>query len=90
MLKCECGNLPKKGDTFCSKCGEKVKDECVPEMLPESERNYTSLERSVKSDIDEIVRTGRIDEDNAQYMYEEVMRTFYGKNIFNWIRENTD
>ena len=88
-MKCKCSHPLKDTDKFCSQCGEKVVGD-IPKLLPESERNYKFLEKMAVSIIDGIVKNGRTDEDDAQYMYEEAMQAFYGKNIFDWINDNLD
>jgi len=41
--------------------------------------------------VDEVVNgTYHEDNDNATYMYEEVMTMFYGEKFWDWFNENTD
>lgn len=85
MYCTKCGKKLRNGDKFCSQCGESVQID-APKLLPESQRDYASLEESVKSVIDEVIEKGCIDDDTAQYLCEAVMITFYGNNIFDdWI-----
>lgn len=57
-----------------------------PEMIEIFD--FTSLKKMVADIIDEIAND-EYREDNKQYIYEEVMKTFYGPGIFEWINSNT-
>lgn len=86
-MKCiKCDNILRTGDKFCSKCGT-ASLESIPAPLPESERDYSGLERVVKDLIEEAATDHFIDEDTEHYVYEEAIMAIYGKNIFNWINK---
>ncbi len=52
--------------------------------------NFLNLQRMTEDYIKDIVNSTYCEDENFDhYMYEEVMKTFYGKNIFNWINDNS-
>ena len=52
--------------------------------------NLNTLKIDLESMLDTIEESAYEDEDNAQYIYESCLRTFYGGKIFDWIRDKTN
>lgn len=89
-----CKNCSRKlnmSDLFCPKCGTKTESE-IPQLIPPELRDYSGLESMVKSIIKDIANEEYYSEndDDKYYIYEEVMKTFYGQKIFDWINNNAE
>ena len=54
-----------------------------PDQLEEVD--LTSLRAEAKNYIDTLHETGRQPKDSDHYMFENVMKTLYGPDIFDWI-----
>jgi hypothetical protein len=52
--------------------------------------DWSKVIANAKSEVDEVLNGEyHEDNDNAQYMWEEVMETVFGKDFFKWYNKNT-
>jgi len=56
-----------------------------PKILNSEDINLSGLRKKAEEYVDSLFKNGHPPKDAEQYMFEEVMRTFYGKDIFLWI-----
>lgn len=65
---------------------EKQKELPVPTM--QENIDWSSVIANAKSELDEVTN-GKYheDNDNAQYMYEAVMKAVYGEDYFKWLNQ---
>lgn len=60
-----------------------------PQLLPMEDRDFSKIETTLKSIINEIDLRGS-SKDQAHFVYEATMNAFYGENVFDWINENDE
>lgn len=69
-------------DDLLSELNRRKALETAPVMLEIPD--YAAIRNSARGVVDEIIQTGRMDEDTIHYMYETVMTAFYGNEIWKW------
>jgi hypothetical protein len=51
---------------------------------PLEQIDWSRVTKSAQSLVDGVAKNGYTDEDAAQYMFEDVMETIYGKDFWKW------
>jgi len=60
-----------------------------PTLIPKEDRDLSSVESMCEDIVEQVVKgTYHEDNDDAQYMYEEVMCSMYGSDFFKWFNKN--
>lgn len=69
----------------------KIKKQEALDNLPKiiSNPNLEDLIELTRSVVEEVVENGRYPKDIDQYVFESVMTTFYGKDIFRYLNDKT-
>lgn len=76
-------------ERFCPHCGEDLISHLpMPDIV---ENPDCSVLESMAKDYIKSISDGSYLEDNddSQYIFEEVIKTFYGPTIFDWVNKNT-
>jgi hypothetical protein len=60
----------------------------LPKILSSENINLARLRKQANEYIVSIEEDGKPPKDAERYIFEEVMKTFYGSEIFKWINEN--
>jgi len=60
----------------------------VPYPLASEDVNIAKLSTQAREYLDDIHKHGRPSKDAEHYMFETVMITFYGSDVFDWIRKH--
>ena len=67
---------------------EESKKQEIPKPIPV--RDFNPLIKMCESHLKDIAEKGYAEEDDKQYIFECVMKTIYGKDIFNWYNKNNN
>lgn len=59
----------------------------LPYSLPSEDLNISKIRNLAADYLQSIVKRGKPPKDSENYIFEEVMKTFYGDDIFNWINK---
>jgi len=89
MICLSCKNEVVQVVKFCPSCGKDVTSQIdVPDMVehPDCSVLESMAEDYIKGIVDGSYQE---DSDDSQYIFEEVIKTFYGPEIFDWVNDNT-
>jgi len=68
---------------------EKLKQEQADQERPKlvDKPNFSRLLAVLDQHLDEVA-AGQEDDDTEHFIYEEVLKAFYGKNVFEWMNKH--
>lgn len=62
----------------------------APDPLESEDVNISNIRKHAKEYIESVHKTGRPPKDAEHFIFESVMATFYGNDIWSWLNENKE